>query len=247
MGLLDFRHIRRRFLRLPELNSIEAFNKSRQENPNLTFMDAFKTIGKYNRYEIPGIDLSRENFDGRPFRKANILGGNLSKGSFRGCDFRNAILEVDFSHTDLSGADFSEANLKGAHLQYAIISSAKFYRANLRGASLYEAQKGYGADFTEACLEGADLRDAIFFGLIWDSDTTKIKGMNSSGIKRLPYQLALEIFLKWLGSFPDKYRENLGRMILGHLQKTYGNNGNGNGHKREEMLEEIIIESAKKR
>lgn len=106
-------------------------------------------------------------------RKAHFEGAVLSELNLRGADFREADLRgailtrSSFLRTQ-SGvqADFTKANLEGANLLGAVLEDVDFRQASLRGADLTVANLMgadlSGADLTGAVLEGTNLNDATY-------------------------------------------------------------------------------------
>lgn len=101
------------------------------------------------------LNLSKGQFVGTTFTKANLAGTNLSGGDFSGANLDNANL----SGADLSGADLGGVSLRHANLSHANVSGADLSGANLEGADLTNS------DFTNADLIAANLTGATQTGM----------------------------------------------------------------------------------
>lgn len=101
----------------------------------------------------------------RPFSQPDLTNANLSGGTFRRIDLRDA---------DLSGADLSDANLTESDFCHA-----KFVKTNLRGANLFRADF-FSADLTAADLTGANLEYSVLVET--NIDQTIIEGCRIYGI-----------------------------------------------------------------
>jgi uncharacterized protein YjbI with pentapeptide repeats len=81
----------------------------------------------------------------------------------RGAYFRAAQWEqIELSKANLTHADFSDANLAGANLEFAIAYEARFDDANLDGANLRNL-KAVNVDFQGASLRDAKLQYSTLF------------------------------------------------------------------------------------
>lgn len=72
-------------------------------------------------------------------------------------------VNLDGAHLEravLSGVDFEESELRGAHLEDADLSFSNLKRTDFRNACLERAML-FGVDFEGACLRGANLKKAI--------------------------------------------------------------------------------------
>lgn len=84
-------------------------------------------------------------------------GANLSKGNFRGYDFKGI---------DLSGVNFADAMLRDAEFQGADLENAVFDDADLRDADMSDS------NLTNARLDGANVKNTVFRGAtVIDIDT----------------------------------------------------------------------------
>jgi len=125
------------------------------------------------RADLRWANLTRVDFRGADLRWANLTKSKFIETNLKplipmvankpGIPIRTNLTGADFTEADLTGADFTEANLLGADLTNAIFTDAIFLRAdltggNLTGASLHRADLTE-ADLTDAILIGADLTD----------------------------------------------------------------------------------------
>ena len=89
---------------------------------------------------------------------------NLRRSRLNGADLRGAHLEKALlTKTHLRGADLSGAHLQGADLRDAHLQGADLRGAQLHGANFTEAQL-HGANLTAAWLHGANFREAQLHG-----------------------------------------------------------------------------------
>ncbi len=117
-------------------DSIQTWNKWREENPNIQ------------------VDLSQANL-----RHTNLLSANLSQVNLLAANLSQANLsQANLIQTNLIVADLREADLRGANLRVADLREANLRKANLSGGDLR------GADLSRADLNGADLRGADLMG-----------------------------------------------------------------------------------
>ncbi len=149
-------------------------SESNMRGANLTgasFIGAYLSATKFDRS-----DLRRARFAGATFlttaEGANFSEADLSQTSgyliapsaiFTHANLSGAKLRPDMSnqpmgllHTIFSQADLTGANLTGADLGFANLSSATLVRALVRGTSFDQA------DLTRADFRGADVTGAIF-------------------------------------------------------------------------------------
>jgi uncharacterized protein YjbI with pentapeptide repeats len=104
------------------------------------------STASYQRKDLAGITLQRSNMSG---------------WNFAGFDLTGAHFTQDW--TELSGADFSNANLRGADFLSASVRGANFSKADLTNASFYTTRVA-GADFTDAVITGAGFYLANSYG-----------------------------------------------------------------------------------
>ena len=135
-------------LRILREEGVEAWNKWREENPEL-------------KIDLLRADLCDADLGGANLVGAHLLGADLEGANLRGAKLRGANLQdADLTVAKLIGADLSSrhpamgTNLRGAHLFAASLSEA-----NLRGVDLSDADL-YNAGLQEANLAEANLRGA---------------------------------------------------------------------------------------
>ena len=179
-GHANFEHARLFALGLDGMNFAGAnFNNANLSETNIrganlvgaTFVNAYLSAAKFDHS-----DLRRARFTGATFlttaEGANFGGADLShtsgyliapSGIFAYANLSQAKLRPDMSnqpmgllHTIFSEADLTRANLTGADLGFANLSSATLTDAIVRGTSFDQA------DLSRADFRGADVTNAIF-------------------------------------------------------------------------------------
>ena len=124
-------------LKLIYEDSVQAWNKWREENPNI-------------QADLSQADLSQTNLMAANLSQVNLIAADLSQADLR---------QANLIQTNLVVADLSQANLRMANLRVADLREANLKGANLSGADLRGANLS-GADLEEADLRGADLMEA---------------------------------------------------------------------------------------
>ena len=124
-------------LKLISEDSVQTWNKWREENPNI-------------QADLSQADLSQTNLIAANLSQANLIAADLSQAD---------LSQANLIQTNLVVADLSQANLRRANLRAADLREANLKRVNLRGADLRGANLS-GADLEEADLRGADLMEA---------------------------------------------------------------------------------------
>ncbi len=118
---------------------VEAWNKWREENPELT-------------PDLAGEQFSYENLSGINFSRMDLSYEDLSSATLIGADFTRAELDhTDLSDAYLKGAKFVDGNLSCVNLYGAFLEGANFKGANLGEGSLKETS------LENAILDGAIL------------------------------------------------------------------------------------------
>lgn len=128
---------------------------------------AVVSLGRIHSLEILATDGLW--LDGLNLSRINLEQLEAPSGRFR---------TVDFSHSDLTGAnlkqaDLAQASFVGANLTHANLSGAILTKVNFQGANLR------GANLSQADLSNADLAGAIL-------DQTNLLGATLTGIKLDP-------------------------------------------------------------
>jgi len=104
--------------------------------------------------QLSELTIKNMNLSGADFSRAQLNGVKFENVVLHGADFTNAVMQVEFSGSDLTGAKFSGAKIKGK------ITDSKFDNASLMGAE---------ADLSEA--GGNSFKNADFtFGKLYISD-----------------------------------------------------------------------------
>ncbi len=148
-------------LRILEEECVEAWNKWRENNPDVKIDLSYSNLR--------GANLSYSIRRGANLKGANLRGANLSSSNFRRANFRGADLDrAELREANLREANLSSSNLRKANLRGADLRGTTFLKANLRRADLIKANLR-GADFREAHLryvhlDKADLREANLEG-----------------------------------------------------------------------------------
>jgi uncharacterized protein YjbI with pentapeptide repeats len=110
----------------------------------------------------------------RDFRKRDLSCGNFDNTDLRRADFTDArLIGAQMQYADLKGVSFDRAQLREALLSNAKVEGATFYatqlqatsliRSQLQGTAFFSAQL-QGAILDEAQLQGADIEDTYFDG-----------------------------------------------------------------------------------
>jgi uncharacterized protein YjbI with pentapeptide repeats len=115
--------------------------------------DAILSFAYMNEVDLHGASLLRATLD-----HAILDNSPLSSALLQGADFSLAsLIGVDLRYvTTMQGANFVEADLRGARLTGAHLEGASLQRAKLDGANLAGAVL-FGADLESAQLQAADL------------------------------------------------------------------------------------------
>jgi uncharacterized protein YjbI with pentapeptide repeats len=138
-----------------------------------------------NTTDLRDADLFEADLTNAWLARADLRGANLSGAILRGAYLSKVNLsDLNLSHTELHGALFPDAYMRGADLSggndltntvfvqadltcasFAAddLAGVSFYGANLSGVNFYGANLS-GADFSGAILSGADLRHADLRG-----------------------------------------------------------------------------------
>jgi len=124
-------------LKLIYEDSVKAWNKWREENPNI-------------QADLSQANLRHTNLIAVNLSQVNLIAANLSQANLR---------QANLIQTNLIVADLSQANLRRANLSVADLREANLRRANMSGADLRGANLR-GADLRGADLRGADLMEA---------------------------------------------------------------------------------------
>lgn len=142
---------------------------------NLSFANlsrATLTGASFSRANLSGADFSGSHLDGTRFYFADLNRANLSSVIYGGgSEFEGAVLcDADLTGADLRRDRFqfvvlrrakaNRANLDGAYLLGADLSSADFRQVGLEGATLENADLTR-TDLTDSDLERANLTDAV--------------------------------------------------------------------------------------
>ena len=111
-----------------------------------------------NYLKCRNCDLTNANFS-----KLMIQGIDLEQSNLTGADFSNADLSIakkekfvlpsNLTRVNLKNANFSNANLSGVNFEGAYLKNVNFSGANLTDANLKDASLK-GANFEEAKLDG---------------------------------------------------------------------------------------------
>ncbi len=145
-------------LKLINEDSVQTWNKWREENPHI-------------QADLSQADLSHTNLNAANLSQVNLIAANLSQAD---------LSQANLIQTNLVVADLSQANPRRANLRAADLREANLSRTNLRGADLRGANLS-GADLNEADLRGADLMGAnLSYTNLSGSDISKanITGIN---------------------------------------------------------------------
>jgi len=193
---------------------VGTWNTGREENPDVV---PDLTGAKLNRASLTRLNLSfaklsAARLNGATLRSADLRGADLRCASLKYANFnpiiykglgastRTNLSEADFSNADLRNAKLSEvlltkAKLEGANLKYAILTNAELGFANLRGATLDDADLGsadlsnaslsdaqlFSTDLTGAVLNGTDFTAAnIGWTIFGDTDLSQLKGLDNA-------------------------------------------------------------------
>lgn len=154
-----------------EAAKLEGLSLTKTNLTNADFRGADLTDANFN-----SADLSGSIFAGANLRGARITGASLKDTDFSGQDLgeiswtgvslymtnlRGAKLD-HYTHlvgSDLSGASFADADLRGTRVTGAILVRANFEGANLRGVAIT------GSNLEEADFQGADLQGLTVVGV----------------------------------------------------------------------------------
>jgi uncharacterized protein YjbI with pentapeptide repeats len=126
---------------------------------------------------------------------------------------------VDFSDTNLRGADlsysefvnvnFAFADLRGTTLNHTIFRVATFLGAKLGGATLSQAMLAL-VDLTDARLDGADFSDAVLHGAVFgDNDLSGIKGLEKVR-HHAPSTIGIDTLSKSFGNVSEQFLRGCG-------------------------------------
>lgn len=149
------------------LNAPPPFELGNRIPTPIYFRISSESIKDLSHLDLPGIELSGENFGSGDFsqsnmEKAQLIGTILSAARLLGTRLKSAVL----CHADLSGANLRKANLSKADFRNADLSNANLQDANLVGANLSGANlKGanlQNANLAEAVLENVNFTNAVF-------------------------------------------------------------------------------------
>lgn len=117
------------------INSVEHWNKWRNENPSV--MPGFGGTKFFAQASATGIVFHSANFSCSYFRDADLSNTQLQGADLNSSDFQSAHLEnANLSQADLANANFTDACLVGADLFGTNLSGATFHNADLKGANL---------------------------------------------------------------------------------------------------------------
>lgn len=137
---------------------VEFWNKWREDNPEIR-----PDLRKANlqSMKLVGINLSRADLT-----SANLLRADLSWDYKLPLAPGNTPGDSEYVRTDLRGADFTSANLKGTLLGGANIANTNLSTVDLKEALFYSARPVTGeilyADLSRANLSGSDLTSIDF-------------------------------------------------------------------------------------
>jgi uncharacterized protein YjbI with pentapeptide repeats len=160
---------------------VEAWNKWREENPNV--------IPDLKEACLKGANLYRAQLEKAELQSAHLEKGDLRRANLQGANLKYAHLEAAFLEdaylqgTDLSGADLKKADLQAAHLEKAILEAAHLEEAflvatHLEGANLTRAHLER-ASLSDSYLKAADLKFAYLNGA--NCYSAKLDNANLSG------------------------------------------------------------------
>ncbi len=122
--------------------------------------DRTNLAGRSNQDPQFTLVLDRVDLAGNSFRGAILSNASLENSRFYGAGEDGRFGTFDDWISDLSGADFKEANLRGAILTLALIENTNLMGANLQQADLREAQLT-GSNLSRANLVAANLTAAV--------------------------------------------------------------------------------------
>jgi uncharacterized protein YjbI with pentapeptide repeats len=191
---------------------VEAWNRWREENPNIRpdlsgeyLVGANLYRANLIRADLSGANLSRANLTGANLNRANLNRANLRKADFIG----TILFEADLNQANLLWAELSQANLGQANLSQADLSQANLFEANLNRANLLWADLS-GANLSQANLTGANLREAVTYATVFaDLDLSVVEGLETiyhSG----PSTVGINTIYRSKGKIPEAFLRGCG-------------------------------------
>lgn len=129
----------------------------------------------------------------------------LSAVDFSGTNLRGA----DLSYSEFVNANFAYSDLRGANLTHTVFRVASFLGAQLGGAKLSHTIVAL-ADLTDAKLDGADFSEAVLHGAVFgDNDLRGVKGLEH--VKHnAPSTIGIDSIYKSQGHIPEAFLRGCG-------------------------------------
>ncbi|MHC3438950.1 pentapeptide repeat-containing protein [Natrialbaceae archaeon A-gly3] len=162
------------------------FDKTVLQGSTLTnISNSERSEVSFRQSDLRGVTFLNADFEGGDFESAVFNERSNIEGDtdITGANFREADLEeVKWENIDLSESDLTRANVQNADFTDATLVQTVFSHANCRGAD-FSAADIEGAQFDQAYLVGSDFTDAEFHNAVLSDvqidHTTKFDDVSS--------------------------------------------------------------------